>query len=168
MFFELIATFAAGIGVAGLVMVLNVFTGGRLPRSIIPVAAGLAMLGYTIWSEYSWAGRVTAELPEGLVVIHSAEEKKYWKPWTYLAPQTTRLMTLDTRSIRKNPDAPDTQMVDLYLFARWSPTAIRLQLVNCEMQARSVVTDKSLADPAAANWITAGADDPLIRAICKG
>ena len=69
MFLELIATFAAGAGAAGLVLVLNLMTGGRLPRWAMPVAAGLAMLGVAISNEASWGARTAQGLPEGLVVV---------------------------------------------------------------------------------------------------
>ena len=43
MFFELVATFAAGISAAGLALIANHLTGGRLPRWFLPLAAGGAM-----------------------------------------------------------------------------------------------------------------------------
>ena len=60
MFVELIATIVAGIACAGLVMPLNISTGRRLPKWMMPVAAGLGMIGMTISNEYTWYAR-TAE-----------------------------------------------------------------------------------------------------------
>jgi hypothetical protein len=57
MFLELIAAFAAAFVAAGIVLAVNMATGGRLPRWAMPVAAGAAMLGYAVWSEYSWFAR---------------------------------------------------------------------------------------------------------------
>jgi len=62
MFLELIATVTVGIGTGGIVVLINKATRGRLPRWLVPVAAGLSMIGFTLWSEYSWAGR-TADGP---------------------------------------------------------------------------------------------------------
>ena len=166
MFFELIATFAAGIAAAGLALVAGHLSGGRLPRWIIPLAAGGAMLGYAVWSEYSWAGRTTAGLPEGVEVLVTVTETRPWKPWTYVVPQTTRIMALDRAGVQTNPDAPDVQLADLYFFARWTPPAKRPQLVNCTTPARADLSEGALVDPAAAIWREVDDSDPLIAALC--
>ena len=168
MFFELIATFFAAIGTAGLVMLLNRITGGWLPRWATPVAAGLAMLGYAIWSEMTWAERTGASLPEGLVVIEKIEQTYYWKPWTFAKPQITRFIAMDVATRKENPAAPGTYLVNLYLHGRWQPVQLVPQLVDCTAQARADVTDAALADPAgAARWLELGGADPLIQAMCQ-
>lgn len=167
MFFELIATFAAGIAAAGLALIAGHLTGGRLPRWAVPVAAGAAMLGYTVWSEYTWVTRTVESLPEGVDVLVTVEESKLWKPWTYVVPQTTRIMALDRSSVQTNQEAPDILLVDLYFFARWTPPAKRPQLVDCEGQARADVSEAALADPSEAAWRSADADDPLLEALCQ-
>ena len=166
MFLELIATFAAGIAAAGCAMIAGRLSGGRLPRWLTPVAAGLAMLAYTVWSEYSWADRTIAALPDGVAVAETVDETIAWKPWTFLAPQTTRLIAVDTAGAMASPDAPQVKLVDLYLFGRWQPTAKRPQLIDCEAAARADVTEAALNDPAAADWVAVGTDDPLIATAC--
>jgi len=168
MFLELIATFFAGIAAAGLVMLLRRATGNRLARWLPPVAAGAAMIGFAIWSEYSWAARTADGLPDGVTVVDRVSETIGWKPWTYLAPQTTRLVALDRAGVRRNPETPGVALVDVYLFERWQPTARRPQLVDCANGSRADVSDAALEDPAAAAWRDMGADDPLIRAACEG
>lgn len=166
MFLELIATFIFGIGAAGVVLLLGRVTGGRLPKWVMPVAAAAAMIGFTIWSEYTWAARTTAELPEGLAVVDEVSESRAYKPWTYVAPQVTRIVAVDTATMRTRPETPDLRLVDLYLFARWRPLAKVPQLIDCAGAARADVTDAALADPAAATWIALGDDDPLIAKAC--
>ena len=73
MFLELIATVFAGLAVAGVVMLVNRMTGGKLPRWFVPVAAGLGMIGTTISNEYSWYDRTVATLPEGLEIAQTVE-----------------------------------------------------------------------------------------------
>src|SRR6056297_1015439 len=118
MFLELLASFSAGIGVAGLVLLFNLITGGRLPKWAMPVGAGLAMIGYGVWSEYSWAERTVSALPDGIEVIETSEESRFWKPWTYAVPQTTRIMAADVAGIRKNDSVQGARLVDLYLYER--------------------------------------------------
>jgi len=166
MFFELIATFAAGIAAAGLALIAGHLSGGRLPRWITPVAAGAAMLGYAIWSEYTWAERTVQGLPDGVEVLTTVEETRFWKPWTYVVPQTTRIMALDRQGVQTKPDADGILLADVYLFARWTPPAKRPQLVDCAEGARADVSTAALADPDNATWRSVAGDDPLIEALC--
>lgn len=166
MFIELIATFAAGIGAAGATLLINHMSGGRLPKWAMPVMAGLAMIGFTVWSEMSWGARTAAALPEGVEVVETIEETIVWKPWTFLVPQATRLIAFDKVGARDNENAPGVRLVDLYLFARWQPARRVPQLLDCNEGRRADVTDAGLADPAAADWIPVGADDALIAAAC--
>lgn len=165
MFLELIATFAAGAGAAGVVLVLNMVTKGRLPRWVMPVAAGAAMIGVAIANEVSWGSRTIAALPEGVVVVEEIRETAWYRPWSYIVPPTVRIVALDTRSIRVNPGASEVVLVDLYLFARWRPSARIPQLVDCLAGARAGVTEASLADPSNADWRPAG--DSLTEQACK-
>ena len=167
MFFELIATFAAGIAAAGFALIANHLSGGRLPRWALPVAAGVAMLGYTVWSEYTWGPRTRAALPEGVEVLMTVEETRVWKPWTYVVPQTTRIMALDRESVQTNAQAPGILLADLYFFARWTPPAKRPQLVNCAEGARADVSGAALSDPSGATWRSMAEDDPLSEALCQ-
>lgn len=167
MFLELIATFAAALGVAGIVLILNRLTGGRLPKWAMPVAAGLTILGFTIWSEYTWARRTIAELPEGAVVVEQVSDSAIYKPWTYLAPQVTRMIVLDIAGMQTNPDTPDIRLIELYFFARWRAPQHVPQLVDCARVARADVADAALADPATADWVDLHSDDPIIRQSCK-
>ncbi|ARE42112.1 hypothetical protein RGUI_3971 [Rhodovulum sp. P5] len=166
MFLELIATFVAALGAAGLVMGLNMMTGGRLPKWLMPVAAGAAMIAYAVWSEYSWAGRTVAGLPEGVVEVSRVDERIAYKPWTYIVPQTTRLMAADAGGAATRPDAPALRLVNLYLFARWQPARTVPILVDCETAARADATEAALADPAQADWLPLPAGDPLVVAVC--
>ncbi|MEO1190053.1 MAG: hypothetical protein AAFW60_13380, partial [Pseudomonadota bacterium] len=68
MIFELIAVVVAGFAGAGVALLLNKVVGGRLPRWIIPIAAGLAMFATTIAHDYCWYERTAASLPDGLEV----------------------------------------------------------------------------------------------------
>ena len=153
---------------AGLVLVFNKITGGGLPRWLMPVAAGAAMLGYAIWSEMTWAARTVEGLPEGLELVETVEETVFWKPWTFIKPQATRFVAADRANSRRNPDAPDTVLIDLYLYARWQPVWRVPQLVNCGVPARADVSDEAFADPEGqADWVALDDLDPLIAAVCE-
>lgn len=165
MFLELIATFCAGIGAAGAMLLLG-FLWKSMPRWLVPAMGGLAMILFTIWSEYSWGDRTTDGLPEGVEVVETRADTYPWKPWTYAFPQVTRVLAVDTIGAQTKEDAPGVMLVDLYLFARWRATATIPQLINCETAARADVSDAALGDPTAANWQNLGEEDPLIAAVC--
>lgn len=165
MFLELIATFAAGFAAAGIVLGLNVITGGRLPKWVMPVAAGAAMIGVTIANEYSWGSRTAGNLPEGVVVLEEINESVWYRPWSYVWPQTVRLMAIDTQSVQSRDDTPDVKLFDLYLFARWEPPAKVPQLLHCADATRANATATALADPSEAAW--ADADPRLLSEICE-
>ena len=132
----------------------------------MPVAAGLAMIAVTIANEYSWGPRTAGGLPEGVVVIDDIQQSRWYQPWSYVWPQTVRLMALDTVAVQTRDDAPDVKLVDLYLFARWQPPAKAPQLINCAASQRADATAAALADPSAASW--SDATPRLLAEICEG
>lgn len=132
MFLELIAAFAAAFAGAGLVLVLNLMTGGKLPKWAMPLAAATAMFGYAIWSEYTWFARTAGPLPEGVEITYTNETSAFYKPWTYAAPYVNRFTALDTASIRTNDAVPHQRIADLYLFGRWSPRQGLAIVVDCD------------------------------------
>ncbi len=170
MFLELIATIFAGLAFAGVVMLLNKLTGGRLPRWAAPVAAGLGMIGVTISSEYSWYDRTKAELPEGLTVVQEVESRAFYRPWTYAFPFVDRFAAIDTVSLRTNENIPEQRLVDMYFFGRWAPVSKVPVAVNCADNSRANLADGAeFADDGRllnASWIKAGDNDPVIEATC--
>lgn len=170
MFLELIGTIFAGFAFAGLVMVLNKLTGGRLPRWAMPVAAGLGMIIMTIASEYSWYERTRETLPEELTVVQEVESRAFYRPWTYAVPFVDRFAAIDTVSVRTNENLPEQRLVDLYFFGRWAPRSMVPVAVNCAQNSRANLADGAeFADDGRllnADWFVAGAGDPIIEATC--
>lgn len=167
MFFELIATVVAGLGAAGMVHLLNIIAGRRLPRWLMPAGAGLAMLCFTIWSEYNWSERTIGTMPEGLEVISQVEKSWWWKPWTYANPQVVRLMTVDVATVQTNPETPDIKLVSMYLYARWNHPTEVIQLIDCANEKWAFATPEAVANPVEGGiWHALGADSDLHGVIC--
>ena len=170
MFLELIATFVAGIAAAGVMLLLNMGMGGRLPRWLIPVAAGAAMIVATISNEYSWYGRTTSNLPPEIVVAQRVESKAIYRPWTYLHPFVTRFMAVDTASIRTNAAVPDQKMADLLFFGRWAPVQARPVLVDCANRRQAPLTPGATFDEPGpvtdANWAALAPEHGLFQVRC--
>lgn len=169
MFFELIAAFFSAFAAAGLVLVVNLISGGRLPKWAMPVAAGAALLGYAIWSEYSWFDRTTAELPEGVEVTFTHQSRAFWRPWTLAAPFTDRFIALDTASIRTNDAVPHQRIADLYFFGRWSPRRGLEVVVDCREGRFAPLPSAELSETGEATdaaWATPAPGDTTLDTAC--
>lgn len=172
MFLELIAAIVAGIAMGGIMVLLRRLSGPRLPGWLVPAAAGLAMIAATIVSEYGWYGRSAAALPAGVEVIDRVQSRQPWRPWTYAVPLVDRFMALDRAGLRQNPAQPGLYLADVYLFVRWSAPGRLTVAVDCPGR-RSALLGPGAGFGAdgeitGATWQAAGADDPLLRAICDG
>ncbi|MEL6586285.1 MAG: hypothetical protein AAFY65_15515 [Pseudomonadota bacterium] len=171
MFFELIATFVAGIAGAGVVLALNRALGGRLPRWLTPVAAGAAMIALTISNEYTWFGRTTATLPDGLDVATTVEEQSFLRPWTKVWPYTKRFVAVDTGTARTHPDQPGQRLVDLYFFGRWSPVNQAPVLFDCPGARSALLIDGAAfakdGSVTNADWEKVPPDDPILTLVCE-
>lgn len=172
MLFELIATFAAGFMAAGVVLIVNLTFKGLLPKWVMPVCAGLAMIGYTIWSEYSWFDRVTNALPGGLEVAASTEDSAFWRPWTYLYPMTERFVAVDSASLQMHPEAPEKRIVTLYFYARWTAPQPVPVAFDCAQGRRALLTeDVTLTETGkvdGADWEQVAEDDAVFAMVCTG
>jgi hypothetical protein len=167
---ELLAAFFVAVTVGLIVWALGRWVPG-MPRWIMPAAAGAALVGYTIWSEYSWFGRVSAELPAELEVVVIQDEVMPLRPWTYLAPITMRFVALDHRKTLAHPEATNLRMVTLYSFARWKPVAEGLMAVDCIGKRHVMVVDGvTISDDgtlSGADWQPATPQDKLQDAACR-
>lgn len=171
MFIELIATVFAGIACAGVVLLLNIATGRRLPKWIMPVAAGLGMIGMTISNEYTWFTRTAERLPEGVEIAMTVEEQSWTRPWTQAFPYTKRFVAVDTGTARKNERLPDQRLADLYFFGRWSPVNQAPMLFDCASARSALLIDGAeFGDDgtvANADWQSMPQGDPILKMVCE-
>ncbi|MFN7103185.1 MAG: hypothetical protein ACK4N1_11280 [Pseudorhizobium sp.] len=172
MLFELIAAVVAGVAIAGVAMALRWVSRGRLPKWIVPAAAGLGMLSYTIWSEYSWFSRATGTMPAGVVIFWNNAERAVWRPWSYYRPVVSRMSAVDTRTAQRHPDQPGRVMVDIVLAARWQPpTQVRV-IFDCDGNRRADLIGPGISvaengEILGARWVPLEADDAALRIACQ-
>ena len=171
MFIELIATVFAGLACAGLAMALNMLTGRRLPRWVMPIAAGAGMLATTISNEYTWFARTAERLPPGVEVAVTVEERSWLRPWTRLRPYTKRFVAVDTGTARSHETLPDQRMADLYFFGRWSPVNQAPILFDCGAGRSANLIDGAefAADGTVVNadWQQLPEGDPILELVCE-
>jgi hypothetical protein len=171
MILEFVATLALGFAAGGVALLLRRLSGGRAPAWLVPVAAGAGMLGYAVWSEYTWFPRTQEALPQGVEVIATAESSVVWKPWTLIWPQTTRLLAVDAAGARTHEAAPGWVIADVLAMERFAPSAAGPVLVDCTEGRSAELADGVEFDadgvPRPESWTELAADDPLLDALCR-
>lgn len=170
MFWELIATFSAGLGAAGIALLLRAITLKKLPNWIIPVFAGAGMLGFQIYSEYTWFSHQSSRLPPGVEVVRTAQERSGWRPWSYWYPQTMRFIAADIANAAVNQRNAALILVDLYFFERRMSARRVPQVIHCQQQARADFTEQltipEADEPVTTGWHKLDANDPLFVRLC--
>ena len=167
---ELIAAIVAAIAMAGIAMMLRKLSRGRLPKWIVPLAAGAGLLGFTVWSEYDWFSRVAGELPAGVIVVSADAGASPLRPWSYLVPMTTSFVAMDTNATVAHPDAPTLRLARLFSFVRWQGASEGLMIVDCAGGRQVFLTAGILVTPTGevtgGDWVIAGPDQPIHQAAC--
>ena len=171
MFVELIATVFAGIACAGLALLLNIITGRRLPKWVMPVAAGLGMIGMTISNEYTWFDRTAERLPDDVQIAMTVDEQSWLRPWTQVWPYTKRFVAVDTGTARTNDNVPDQTIADLYFFGRWSPVNQAPMIFDCAAGRSALLIDGATfaanGEVADADWQQMPGDGPILKLVCR-
>jgi hypothetical protein len=171
MLWELLATIIAGVGAAGIALLLRKLTSQRLPKYWVPVFAGLGMLTFQIHGEYNWFEHQQNLLPENVVVVRTVESTSWWRPWSYLKPHTLQFVAMDHKNTSSHQHNPDLKLVDLYFFEHRQPARRLKQVVHCALQKRVLYSDTlPLPKPGEsvdAQWQPLAADDKLLLELCK-
>lgn len=136
MIWNLVATAFAGLGAAGVALILRMLSRKKLPKWIIPAFAGAGMLAYQIYIEYSALDLIKSRLPEGTAVIETETDSMVWRPWTYLVPLETAFIALDVTNADSRTLETGEQVVRfvLYRFEKHHVTQAHPQgyLLNCD------------------------------------
>lgn len=166
MLWHLIAAIFAGLGSAGIAMLLRKLSGQRLPRWIIPAFAGLGILGYQISQEYSWFEHKQQQLPPDAQVVSAEQRSMIWRPWTYLFPITNAFTVVDDSSAGE-PDTSETVTFQLYHFERAYPDRVshHPSLLNCTSR-ELVPLDKENGRPLVKDMRRLSSDSSLYRHLC--
>ncbi len=166
MLLHLIAAIFAALGAAGIALLLRKLSGQRLPRWIIPVFAGLGMLGYQIHYEYSWFQHKQALLPEASEVITTERSAAFWRPWTYVFPMTTAFTVIDHQSVEERQvQGQRTLGFVLYRFEKHFTDLVRPQayVLNCHTR-ELVEVGKENGETASLRRLSQ--EDPLFAVVC--
>ena len=141
-----------------------------MPKSLYPIVAAASMIGYGIYSEYTWADRTITQLPDSIEVVHRLAGTSMFSPWSYVIPRVDRMSLIDTASIRKNRNLPDYVLAELMIMQRFAPVVRVPQLVDCTRGRRTDVTSNAVFGddglPTNAQWENLEARHPVLLALC--
>jgi hypothetical protein len=170
MLVEFIAAVFIALGAGGVAHLAIRLSGKRLPGWLVPAAAGAAMIGFAVWSEYSWAERVKSTLPPEVAVVSQNAITSWYRPWTYVWPLTNRMILIDGRFDRRNAAHPDLLITAVVMMGRWDPGRQVPVVFDCARGLRADLTDDVvIAEDGAidgADWFDLGLQDPMVRAAC--
>lgn len=166
MFWTLIATITAGLGSAGIALLIRKVSGQRAPKWIVPAFAGVGMLAFLVHGEYGWAELKKSQMPKEAIVVSELAVPVVWRPWTYAVPQINQLIVLDTSSLKVHPQHPEQRLMQLYRFEQGIPDSVvvRPHILNCDTGELLVLT---AAGPDLASLNTLASGDALLEAACR-
>ena len=167
MLFHLISVFAAGIMTGLCTYLVSRFIKG-FPKFLVPVMAGIGMIAYGAWSEYSWAARIQGELPAHLKVGKEYASASYFSPWTFVFPRTDRMTLIDVTKIRTNEKFPGIVIAELILLHRYNRTGQVYQLFDCNGLRQADIHSKSTEENfiSSAQWRKVNKKDGVLRLVC--
>lgn len=170
MWFNLIAVLVLGVAVAGVTMLAFRAFGRKPPRWILPIAAGVAMMTYTLYNDYSWFSRTAGALPPSVRVAQSYGQPSPLQPWTYLVAPVNRFVAVGR--VVPNPEQPDYRLAEIFVLQRYMPTATVSTLFDCAGGRRADAVDiegfDEAGEPIGGPWRPLDADDPLRAVVCDG
>ena len=172
MLFTLLGTLVAGVGAAGLIILIyKVILRRPRPKAAIPFAAAAGMMLLQIVLDYGWYSRATADFGDDVVVLRTAQGKSLLQPLSYIIPRTDRFLALDKTSLKTNDALPGIKLGTLFQAEKDGPSTKILQLIDCLKGRRAdwaggmPLSPEALAEKA--KWFDLQGDDPLFAAACE-
>lgn len=107
MIWHLLAVFIIGLCVGAFAFLLRKLSRNRLPSWLVPVCAGLGMLGYLAYYDYTWFEFKSSQLPVETVVIEQERSSHFFRPWSYVLPAVSSFAVIDNR-VRKSQQQGET------------------------------------------------------------
>jgi len=172
MLWELLATIIAGVGAAGIALLLRKFSKQRLPRYWVPIFAGIGMLTFQIHGEYNWFRHQSSLLPQGVTVVRTVESTSWWRPWSYFKPHTLQFVAMDSKNATANQHNPALILVDLYFFEHRQSARRVKQVIHCTLQQRALYSDTlplpAPGEPVDDRWQPLEKNDVVLQQLCQG
>ncbi len=172
MFWSLLTALVAGFAGAGIGLLLRSLSGQRLPKGVIPICAGLAMLAATVGTEYGWYPNVLRTMPEDTIVVAERQQQTWYQPWTFIRPWVRGFVSYSPSEVAETVEGSGILVVQLRRQERWQPQMVLPNLIDCETNRRAEIRpDTEFSDtgaPVNAPWIDVADGDPIVASVCGG
>ena len=168
MIWEFVATLSAGIGAAGIMMMIRLFI-KKLHKWLVPAAAGLGMIGFQVYSEYTWFSHTRSLLPESAVVLAEVPENAFYKPWSYIKPQVLKFVAIDTAKTAPGGESGQVLQTNLYFFERRMSAQTWPILINCQTRLQANAPQQNNGEPLSVDadaWSKTDYSEKIALAIC--
>lgn len=156
----MVAMVSAGFCFAGFALLLSKIV-KKAPKWLVPAAAGLGMISFQVYSEYTWFAHSKNLLPKQTVVVAEVGETAFYKPWTYVVPQVLKFVAADTGNVKKLDEEGSLRQVQLYFFERRMSAYNLSVLVDCaqRIQADALAMERE--------WGRTAYTGKLADAVCR-
>ncbi len=169
--FNIISIISIGLGIAGCIMAVFKVFGHKSPRYLIPLSAGLAMVIFTIWNEYSWYGRSVETLPDDVIVVKELPASSMLYPWTLVFPSVEKYILMDTLKIQRHKTHQDFVMAETAVISRYADPLRGLHMFNCALGTRADISPTTKFDdqgmPIDVTWIKEDTLGVMYTRVCS-
>lgn len=159
MLWELIATASCAFAAAGIILMLRVFW-KKQPKWLIPAAAGVGMLAFQIYSEYTWFAHTSSRLPRGAVVVAEIAQPVFYQPWSYLRAPVLQFAVVDKNS-QTDQQQPQHKITQLYFFERRMSAKTLPIAVDCAQKRYANIINGQIG-----NWDNTAYTAKIVQAVC--
>ncbi|WP_366653865.1 hypothetical protein [Fodinicurvata sp. EGI_FJ10296] len=169
MLLTILSTVSIGIVAAILVIAFRRMvakpTAGWLPI----IGAGIAMLVFHVWTDYTWFRSVARTLPASVIVVETATGASPFEPWTLIAPPVKRFAAVDRATIVRPADSPSLAVVDVMLVQRFGSMVLQRQIYDCVNPQRldAVEPGDTTVLTRPNTWTAIDPNDPIRRVVCE-
>lgn len=146
MFWDIAAMVLAGFLLAGLVMPIKLFY-KKTPKWLVPLMAGIGMMGYQVVSEYTWFANTSGRLPKNSIVVANIAKTSWFRPWSYIKPQVFQFVVLDTSQMMDIDG--NIKQAQVYFFERRMPAQKLDALFDCQKGVQTYIFNNDLTK---LNW----------------
>ena len=163
MLWEWIATVFAGLGAAGVMLGFRFFI-KRLPKWSVPASAGLGMILFQVYSEYTWFEHTKSLLPVTVVVVAEMAETAPYKPWSYYKPQILQFAAIDTNQIMAVHQHEHWRQIRLYFFERRMSAHSLPVMIDCQKGLQATLSDEGKF---VSGWSKESHTHKMVQIACK-
>lgn len=161
MLWEMIATLSCAFSAAGIMLMLRVFW-KKQPKWLIPASAGVGILAFQIYSEYTWFEHTQSRLPEQSAVVAQIAEPVFYRPWSYIYPPILKFAVVDKTTQSPNPNEPTH--TQLYLFERRMSAKTLPIAVDCQKGLQANVSQQN--GKVQYDWGKGEFTENIVKAVC--